>query len=144
MSVVSDPGRGSPGTSSNAIKYSPEGGVVRVDVAVDHGFVRAAVADEGLRIPTAAQAHRASAKFFRRRPPGPARRASAALGLALAREINAAHGGEIGLLESVDGNGIHVLVHAAGRALGRFAARFAGAVAASLEAVPMVNDGWKF
>jgi len=87
---------------SNAIKYSPEGGVVRVDVAVDHGSVRVAVADEGLGIPTGEQAH-VFEKFFRVARPG-LRVGGTGLGLALAHEIIAAHGGEIGF-ESVEGDG---------------------------------------
>jgi len=87
---------------SNAIKYSPEGGDVRVDVAIDGGFVRVAVADEGLGIPAGEQAH-VFEKFFRVARPG-LRVGGTGLGLALAHEIIAAHGGEIGF-ESVEGDG---------------------------------------
>jgi signal transduction histidine kinase len=87
---------------SNAIKYSPDGGMVRVDVGVEGGFTRVSIADEGLGIPAAEQAH-VFEKFFRVERPE-LRVGGTGLGLALAHEIVAAHGGEIGF-ESVEGDG---------------------------------------
>jgi signal transduction histidine kinase/CHASE3 domain sensor protein len=87
---------------SNAIKYSPGGGAVRVDVSVAGGFVRVAVADEGVGIPAAEQPH-VFEKFFRVARPE-LRVGGTGLGLALAHEIITAHGGDIGF-ESVEGDG---------------------------------------
>jgi signal transduction histidine kinase len=87
---------------SIAIKYSPGGGAVRVDVSVAGGFVRVAVADEGVGIPAAEQPH-VFEKFFRVARPE-LRVGGTGLGLALAHEIITAHGGDIGF-ESVEGDG---------------------------------------
>jgi signal transduction histidine kinase len=87
---------------ANAIKYSPDGGDVRVLGGVEEGVVRVRVVDEGLGIPDEHQA-RIFTKFFR----GEARQsgiAGAGLGLAVAREIVEAHGGRIGFTSS-EGNG---------------------------------------
>jgi signal transduction histidine kinase len=79
---------------ANAIKYSPDGGDVRVLGEIEDGLVRVRVVDEGIGIPDEHQA-RIFTKFFR----GEARQsgiAGAGLGLAVAREIVEAHGGRIG------------------------------------------------
>lgn len=88
---------------SNAIKYSPRGGEVRVRGLPADGSVRVTVEDAGLGIASAEQ-HRVFTRFFRAQ--GQDRRAIAGtgLGLALAREIVEAHGGTIGF-ESVEGEG---------------------------------------
>ncbi|MGI8421742.1 MAG: sensor histidine kinase, partial [Gaiellaceae bacterium] len=88
---------------SNAVKYSPEGGPVRVTAVVRDGVARVTVADEGLGIP-ASQQERIFTRFFRvdtsaTRPIG-----GTGLGLALCREIVEAHGGAIGF-DSVEGEG---------------------------------------
>jgi signal transduction histidine kinase len=87
---------------ANAIKYSPEGGSVRITGEVEDGVVRVRVRDEGIGIPDEHQP-RIFTKFFR----GEAREsgiAGAGLGLAVAREIVEAHGGRIGF-ESREGEG---------------------------------------
>jgi signal transduction histidine kinase len=85
---------------ANAIKYSPEGGAVRIAGEVENGLVRVTVRDEGIGIAREHQP-RIFTKFFR----GGAREsgiAGAGLGLALSREIVEAHGGRIGFESSVD------------------------------------------
>jgi signal transduction histidine kinase len=79
---------------ANAVKYSPEGGVVEITGAAVNGVVRVEVRDEGVGIPVADQA-RIFTKFFR----GEAREsgfAGTGLGLAVSREIVEAHDGRIG------------------------------------------------
>jgi signal transduction histidine kinase len=79
---------------TNAVKYSPEGGLIEVEGAVANGRVRVQVRDEGVGIPLEHQA-RIFTKFFR----AEAREsgfAGTGLGLAVSREIVEAHGGRIG------------------------------------------------
>jgi signal transduction histidine kinase len=79
---------------ANAVKYSPEGGVVEVVGSVEGKAVRVEVRDHGIGIPDEHQA-RIFTKFFR----GEARErgfVGTGLGLAVSREIVEAHGGRVG------------------------------------------------
>jgi signal transduction histidine kinase len=87
---------------SNSIKYSPEGGVVEVRLRTERSTARLSVTDDGVGIPREYQ-HRIFEKFFR----GGATAAGiggTGLGLAVAREIVEAHGGELGF-RSTEGVG---------------------------------------
>src|SRR5262249_33666090 len=88
---------------SNAIQYSPSGGLVRGEGARRDGEVVGAVSDEGLGIPADQQPHLFE-KFFRVGRPEILEIGGTGLGLALAQEIVAAHEGEMGF-ESVEGQG---------------------------------------
>ena len=74
----------------NAVKFSPSGGVVRIDTAQG----RLAVTDEGPGIPPALR-EKVFERFFRADPSRTRGTGGSGLGLAIAREVVAAHGGTI-------------------------------------------------
>ncbi|HET7560585.1 MAG TPA: HAMP domain-containing sensor histidine kinase, partial [Limnochordia bacterium] len=80
----------------NAIKYSPRGGAIRVNLAADDQRVRVAVRDEGIGIPPADQA-RVFDGFFRASNIDASGPAGIGLGLYICRDIMARHGGRIWL-----------------------------------------------
>lgn len=88
---------------SNAIKYSPDGGEVRVEAVRRNGDVVVAVRDHGIGIPPADQ-RRVFDRFYRVDSTKTRKIGGTGLGLALVREIARAHGGEVGV-ESVEGQG---------------------------------------
>ena len=88
---------------SNAIKYSPEGGVVAVNASLVGDEAWIWVRDEGLGIPTEHQSQ-IFTKFFRGDVGRELGISGTGLGLVLARQIVEAHGGEIGF-ESTEGEG---------------------------------------
>jgi signal transduction histidine kinase len=77
----------------NAVKYSPEGGEVRVSAAAANGAVRITVRDAGPGIPRDQQ-DRIFEKFGRVDVPG-ASKPGTGLGLFIARSIAEAHGGSL-------------------------------------------------
>jgi signal transduction histidine kinase len=87
---------------SNAIKYSPAGGGVRLVLTADERGTELSVVDEGMGIPAADRA-RIFEKFFRG-PDAASAIGGTGLGLAVAREIVASHGGRIEV-ESEPGRG---------------------------------------
>ena len=88
---------------SNAIKYSPGGGTIRVRAERTHATVSVVVEDAGIGIP-ADQQEFVFSRFFRADSPGNRGIEGLGLGLALSREIIAAHDGEL-RFESVEGEG---------------------------------------
>ena len=86
----------------NAVKYSPEGGAVEVEAAVQNGDVRVSVRDHGIGI-SEADRPRIFTKFFRGSK-GLGGIGGMGLGLAVSREIVEAHGGRMGF-ESKVGRG---------------------------------------
>jgi len=84
----------------NAVKYSPEGGEVRVSAAAANGAVRIAVRDTGPGIPREQQ-RRIFEKFGRVDVPG-ASKPGTGLGLFIARSIAEAHGGSLEVSSGLD------------------------------------------
>jgi signal transduction histidine kinase len=82
------------GLISNAIKFSPDGGLVRICVRRQDGHVVVAVADEGVGIDEA-DLPRLFDRFFRTSQATTAAVQGAGLGLTIARRIVQEHGGEI-------------------------------------------------
>lgn len=85
----------------NAVKFTPEGGTILVNVTRDpasQGFIRLEVRDSGIGIPGAA-VERVTERYFTvgRQPSG------SGLGLAIVKEIVALHGGSIGIQSPVPG-----------------------------------------
>lgn len=77
---------------SNALKFTPRGGSVRLDATVEGAFVRVRVDDSGSGVPEAERA----VVFDRYRQGATGRtRGGSGLGLAIAAGIVAAHGGDI-------------------------------------------------
>jgi len=92
----------------NAIKFTPAGGHVRLNVSVEDGRAAVVVSDTGIGIP-ADQLPHVFERFYRG---DPARREAdgTGLGLAIARWIADAHGARIGI-ESAPGTGTRVAIH---------------------------------
>jgi signal transduction histidine kinase len=88
---------------SNAIKFTPPGGEVRVAVGTANGAVRLEVADTGIGIPAQEQ-QRLFERFFRASSASDRQIQGTGLGLYIARAIVEAHGGNISF-ESEAGRG---------------------------------------
>jgi signal transduction histidine kinase len=96
---------------SNAIKYSPQGGVVEVSADGGNGSVRVEVRDEGMGIPLSQQPQ-IFTKFFRGDAPASGITGTG-LGLAVSRDIVESHGGRIGFT-SAEGEGTTFFVELPG------------------------------
>ena len=81
---------------SNAIKYSPDGGSVRVSASICDGRVRVHVEDTGMGM-TAADAGRVFTRFFRSPAVRDGSIPGAGLGLSITKAIVERHGGSISL-----------------------------------------------
>jgi len=78
----------------NAVSFSPDGGVVRVTIAPAGLAVRATVEDQGPGIPSS-EIERVFDRFYTSRPAEQGFGKNSGLGLAIARQIVASHGGRI-------------------------------------------------
>jgi signal transduction histidine kinase len=87
----------------NAVKYSPEGGRVRIAIAADDGYVRFTVSDEGLGIPAGEQA-RIFEKFYRLDPNQTRGVGGTGLGLYISRELVSRMNGRL-WVDSSEGEG---------------------------------------
>ena len=97
----------------NAVKYSPEGGEVRVSAGTANGAVKIAVRDAGPGIPHDQQA-RIFEKFGRVDVPG-ASKPGTGLGLFIARSIAEAHGGSLDVASVAEAGSTFTLTLPAGR-----------------------------
>jgi two-component system sensor histidine kinase GlrK len=88
---------------SNAIKYSPRLGKIRLVVSADKGGARLEVIDEGPGIPEH-ERERVFESFFQGAPPSEDRIKGSGLGLTIAREYALAHGGRIVVKSRNDGH----------------------------------------
>ncbi len=80
----------------NAVKFTPQGGQVRVSAEVDESTVRLAVSDTGIGIAPEDQPH-VFDKFYRSPSAAVQQIPGSGLGLAIAREVARLHGGDIRL-----------------------------------------------
>jgi signal transduction histidine kinase len=96
----------------NAVKYSPEGGEVRVSAAPANGVVRISVRDDGPGIPRDQQI-RIFEKFGRVDVPG-ASKPGTGLGLFIARSIAEAHGGSLDVSSGLEAGSTFTLTLPAG------------------------------
>jgi signal transduction histidine kinase len=87
----------------NALRYTPEGGLISLSAAGNNGRVEVSVADTGIGIPQDELPH-VFERFYRAGPARDRASAGAGLGLAIVRELVEAMGGEVSV-ESTEGEG---------------------------------------
>ncbi|HEX6288261.1 MAG TPA: PAS domain S-box protein [Herpetosiphonaceae bacterium] len=87
----------------NALKYSPCGGCIHVEVLEQAGQVSIAVSDQGIGIPTAAQP-RLFQPFYRAPTSAAANISGTGIGLYVVKEIATLHGGSVDV-QSAEGQG---------------------------------------
>jgi signal transduction histidine kinase/CheY-like chemotaxis protein len=85
---------------TNAIKFTPEGGRIAVDVAQDDSMARVRVEDSGPGIPPACLPH-----VFDRFQQASGAEGGLGLGLAIAKDLVLAHGGAVGVTNRGPGGG---------------------------------------
>ncbi len=88
---------------NNAIKYSPAGGTVEVQIAIRGTHASVAIRDQGIGIPASAMGELFQ-KFYRVDNSDTRQIGGTGLGLSICREIARAHDGEIHV-ESIEGEG---------------------------------------
>ena len=87
---------------SNALKYAPRGGAIRVRVKNDGNFVRLEVIDNGPGVDRD-ERERIFESFYQGKAPPGGRVKGSGLGLAIARDYALAHGGRIEVRDRADG-----------------------------------------
>lgn len=92
----------------NAIKYTPAGGVVDVEICATNGRATLEVSDNGVGIPAEALPH-IFERFYRVDKARSRQMGGAGLGLSIVKAIVTAHGGQV-RVESVEGKGSRFLV----------------------------------
>ena len=87
---------------SNAIKYSPRSGSIRIDLATRDGFAVLDVIDQGHGVEPGDR-QKVFESFYQGKPPSEGRVKGSGLGLAIAREYALSHGGRIEVVDRADG-----------------------------------------
>jgi two-component system sensor histidine kinase GlrK len=87
---------------SNAIRFSPEGGTIRVALSSESGLARIEIGDQGPGVPRA-ERERIFEPFFRGEHQPENAVAGSGIGLSIVREYVAAHGGQVGLSSDSEG-----------------------------------------
>jgi PAS domain S-box-containing protein len=85
----------------NALKYTPEGGRVTIEVEVDGRQLSVSISDTGIGI-SPDDAERIFERFYRAKDPRVAKITGTGLGLTLAREVVRMHGGDITVESQID------------------------------------------
>ncbi|WP_214816494.1 HAMP domain-containing sensor histidine kinase [Exiguobacterium sp. s59] len=93
---------------NNAIKYSPDGGNVTVDVTCEEDTIQIAITDEGLGL-SEEDAERIFDKFYRSSSEESKQIGGTGLGLSICKEIVQLHGGTIGVRSQI-GEGTTMVV----------------------------------
>ncbi len=88
---------------SNALKYSPEGGVVKFSIEESEDKITVSISDQGVGIPKA-DLEKIFDRFYRVDKARSRKLGGTGLGLAIAKEVVNAHGGDI-WASSVEGKG---------------------------------------
>ncbi|MGI6156379.1 MAG: ATP-binding protein, partial [Enterococcus lemanii] len=79
---------------NNAIKYSPDGGIVTVRLAETHNHILLSISDQGMGIPKK-DLHKVFDRFYRVDKARARKQGGTGLGLAISREVVKAHHGSI-------------------------------------------------
>jgi len=85
----------------NALKYTPDGGKVQINVEVTAKQILVSIADTGIGI-SPEDAERIFERFYRAKDPRVAKITGTGLGLTLAREVVRMHGGDITVESQID------------------------------------------
>ncbi len=93
---------------SNAIKYTPDGGEIKLKARADGEFVEIAISDNGIGIPSEDLPHLFE-RFYRVEKSRTSETGGTGLGLAIAKEIVDAHGGSISISSEL-GSGTTVTI----------------------------------
>jgi len=89
---------------SNAIDFSPDGGLIRLEARIDKVRLRIVCIDQGPGV-APEDAERIFAPFVQGQRPAPIERQGSGVGLSIVRELMAVMGGQIRLLPPADGTG---------------------------------------
>ncbi|MFN0013150.1 MAG: sensor histidine kinase [Saprospiraceae bacterium] len=92
----------------NAVKYSPEGALVRLSAENIDGLFRLRVADSGIGIPDSEKAA-IFEKFYRVGNEETRRSTGTGLGLYIVKQVMQAHGGRISVADNADGGTVFVV-----------------------------------
>ncbi len=92
----------------NAIKYTPEGGFVRLSLSLENNNVLLKIADNGLGIPEE-ERERIFDRFYRLDDSRARDTGGTGLGLAIAKEAVVLHGGDISISSSEEGGSIFTI-----------------------------------